>query len=651
MKKTAAIVLAALLGLWSSASAAIFTGTVTDSADGKAISNVYVNCGAVTVITDSLGKFVLNTTAGVAQSPLLQEKPKVTWNPAQATFSWKGYPGEVTIRVVNIRGVTVARYTAGKHDGASHYTLPRLVQEMYVVAVRAGGVTAFYKILKVKAHSAGQFQSMPLINDALAASLATAGSDTVKFTKAYYRAAVKIVSGSQSGLQVTMAQDSTKAGVSAGVTDSSGRVVLRLAGQPIVFHFTNVYGMPALGIRAGVQLNPDVPGMGVLLATFPDDARPPIVAVLRGTQGSLTKKTGAPNADSVDWAGITVKIGSFANSVLEILNVKVIPYVPGAKSFLVGIDIAGQLGDMAKVMNAIPGQPVSAALTEMGIGQATTITAADALKEILNDNIVNSVTSIVLGGAATALENPTALKGVKVGMGLSIAGTLFDAGTVLSCQGNISRLKTGPYVFYSCAQRPNPWEDLSNNALIRVAVAGSADGEGGVELISKDRAGFGITASLNTNGTADIPVPLGRYDMHVEGPSFLPVLLNGVNITAVGGPINVTTVPIPIDQSGPFDGNWSGKRLGQFTRPDSTWQYDGGTVFISIEDNVIMPGHGSVDASGNGTWAAPGGTAGYTWCYTYTGTFLTSGSASGTWTFSEPWSSTTGAGTWTATRQ
>jgi hypothetical protein len=648
MKKTAAVALAALLGLWSCASAAIFSGTVTDSADGKAIRWAYVNCGAVTVVTDSLGNFTLNTTAGVAPSPRVRENPKVTWYPQQATFSWQGYQGEVTIRVTNIRGSTVAHYASGKNGAGSHYTLPRLAQGMYVAAISAGGVTASYTILKLTTRSAAQFQSMPLMQSASTASLTE--SDTVIFTKAYYRGVGKIFPGSQSGVQVPMARDSTRVGVSAGVTDSSGRVTLKLAGKPVVFHFANVYGMPAQGIRVGVRLNPNLPGMGVLLATFPKDARPPIVAVLRGTQGLLTKRISSPKADSIDMAGIGVKIGSFANSVLEILNVKVIPYVPGAKTFLAGIDIAGQLGDMAKVMNALPGQPVSAALTEMGIGQATTITAADALKEILNDNIVNSVTSIVLGGAATIAENPTALKGVKVGMGLSMAGTVFDATTVLSCQGSISRLKTGPYVFYSCAQRPNPWEDLTNNTLVRVAVAGSADGEGSVELISKDRAGFGIVAPLNTGGTADVPVPLGRYDMQVQGPSFIPVMVKGVNITAGGGPIYVATTPIPIDQSGPFDGNWSGKRLGQFTRPDSTWTYNGGTLFISIGDNVIMPGHGTVDASGNGTWADSSGTAGYNWCYTYKGTFLSSGSASGTWTFSEPWSNTTGVGTWTATR-
>jgi hypothetical protein len=665
MKIKAAVVMAMLTGFWSFASAAIISGTVTDSANGSSLGQVYVSYGALATVTDSSGNFTLNTVVGIAQSPQLREKPQITWNPLHATFSWGGYPGEVTIRVINLQGLTVGHYSSGKHDGVSRYTLPKLPYGTYVAAISAGGGTGFHKILNLKGLSASQFQSIPLTNAGLVKAAVSAGADTLTFTRAYYKTATTVVIGDQSGMHVKMQRDSANSGVSAGVTDATGRVVFNLAGQSIAFRFADAYNVPAEGLLVGAQLNPDVPGMGVLMAAYPHDTRPPIIMVLCGAQGPLKKQISTKHADSTH-IDIEVQVGSFVNSILEIKEIKSIPYLPGVKTFYSGIDILSQLGDMAKVINAIPGQPVSSALTAMGLGQTTIISADEALNEISISNITNSITSIILGGAATTAENPIgALHDVLVGAGLSLAGALFDKLTVYGCSGSISRLTTGPYTFYSCAMRQNPWDDLVNAPTIKVSAAGSSL----MEFISKDIAGSGITAIPDQNGNADVPLYLGRYDLQVQGPSIDPATVKGVNITAAGGPIYVSTVSVG---QGEFDGKWYGSFSGMYAFPDpSVHTNEHDTLedkYLAIKGPIISDlslgtgsANGTVDGTGTGTWTLRGVfISGALWTvpsaiYAFTGTFTAAGTASGTWTFTnagdESGPPVSGNGTWSATRR
>jgi hypothetical protein len=375
------------------------------------------------------------------------------------------------------------------------------------------------------------------------------------------------------------------------------------------------------------------------------------------------------SADSppVDVVDVSIQVGSFENSVADILELKSLP-IPGAKTFLSGLDILGQLGDMAKVMNVLPGQPVSYALTEMGVGQTTIISAVEALEEI---NGGNNITSIILVGAS-AVVNPLVLPDLAAGIVLSKAGNLFDKLTVSGCPGSISRLKAGPLTFYSCAMRPNPWDDLANAPIIKVSAAGSRL----MEFISKDIAGLALTAIPDQNGNADVPVNLGRWDLQVQGPSIDPAIVRGVNITAEGGPIYVSTVPV---NQGAFDGRWLGSFSGMYTYPDPstrTNMYDTlENIYLVIKGPIISrPPYGpdgTVDGSGNGTWTLRE----FFQCqaiytvpsaiYAFAGTFTSTGTASGTWTFTRTLPSPvddtaycyggvcpiTGNGIWSATRK
>jgi hypothetical protein len=594
MKSKTAVFIAALTGLWSFASAAVISGTVTDSGSGKSISNVYVTCGALSTVTDSIGNFTLNTVAGVTQSPRMRQMPRISWNPLNAVFSWQGYTGEVAIRVMNIQGLAVANYSSGKHDAAFRYILPTLAHGIYIASVSAGGVTGFYRILNLKAISGDRFQTMPLVNNPDAAGLAkdAAAGDTLTFSKAFYKTSVKVFTASQSGLQVKLQQDSANSGVSAGVTDSSGRVVLTLAGQSFSFNFADVHNVPFKGLSVGAQLNPDVPGLGVVMAAFTNDTRPPVIRVLRGSLGLSKRLASSKSADPapVDVVDVSIKVGSFENSVAGILEFKSLP-IPGAKTFLSGLSMLGQIGTIAKILNAIPGQPVSAALTEMGVGRTTTISAADALNEI---KTTSNATSIILVGAA-AVVNPLALPGMAVGIVVSKAANLFDQMTVSGCAGSVTKQTAGPYTFYSCTMRPpDPAVVFANAPIIKVSAAGGSL----MELISKDNAGLGLTAAFDQSGNADVPVPLGRYNLQVQGPGIDPVVVSGISVSAGGGPIYVPTIKTKdsITYTGPFIG------AAAQTLDCAQWKDDiSATVSITVtgSGSMIDPYTGSMKIEGS----------------------------------------------------
>lgn len=199
---------------------------------------------------------------------------------------------------------------------------------------------------------------------------------------------------------------------------------------------------------------------------------------------------------------------------------------------------------------------------------------------------------------------------------------------------------------------------------------GSAAAGGSYELISKDYPGLGFQGVLDTQGNANIPVPLGDYQLRVVDEGSEPIT------TDVSVPAGGTTVSLGLPGlsgggggggdtggggGGDTGGGGSGCDLSVF---DGTWTggYSGtgvvsgfgsvpasGSVTVVVSNGVITVtdpggGQGSLDCSGSANFAGTGGIGSVgNASYSFSGGFdAASGSASGSWFATFPGGSASG---------
>lgn len=153
-----------------------------------------------------------------------------------------------------------------------------------------------------------------------------------------------------------------------------------------------------------------------------------------------------------------------------------------------------------------------------------------------------------------------------------------------------------------------------------------------------------VAAGIDTgNGTVNYAVQGNASPLERSG------------IITIAGTNFIITQAGSIETTGPFDGSWEGSWTGVFTYADNTTWSNTQSLLLAIDNGAIRTGSpmtakGTVDISGNATWITDTNRVSLnnTSCYVFTGAFLQSGSASGTWTFTNPANGTTGLGTWKA---
>jgi hypothetical protein len=138
---------------------------------------------------------------------------------------------------------------------------------------------------------------------------------------------------------------------------------------------------------------------------------------------------------------------------------------------------------------------------------------------------------------------------------------------------------------------------------------GAPSSEGSLELISKDALGLGIVAVLDTQGKADIPVPVGDYQMRVAKRGYAPVTQD-VSVPEEGATVSVTLSPGPVVPQ-LFTGIFSGSGTGPCEIPENgTLQVAfEGDARVSVTPPLLLMGMeggsftGSWDATGTATFS------------------------------------------------
>lgn len=321
-------------------------------------------------------------------------------------------------------------------------------------------------------------------------------------------------------------------GVSTGITDAMGRVQIILSGNLYRIQFLDAFNWPIAGLLVGAKLSPEISSMGVFLAVDPQESRRPIMGFLHSYMAqSISQISEKDSTSQNDVSEIIIKSGSWLNDLVGIYG---IPTSFVTKEVLGAFGAFSILVDTARVLNGIPGQPIIHSLQELSMGEITTISREEAIQEITVSNQINNWESTIILGAALTANAPVFFD-IAGGVVMSKVGTIFDKTTVIGCTGDVLRLKYGTLVLYGCKDVYDPRTFFNGSPYIDL----SAPGGGLVKIINKDTAGIGISAVLDSNGNARIPVPMGRWDFQVEGPAIDPAVLSDVHVPAGGGPINI----------------------------------------------------------------------------------------------------------------
>jgi formylglycine-generating enzyme required for sulfatase activity len=208
MKKIFGVLIVAIGGIFSLATADIISGTVTDSVSGVALvkARVMEKSQVCTTFTDATGKFTLNVTTGIVQAPLSHRQLFMAWHPEGGFFSWSGNAGEVSIQVRNLQGALVARYSSQSNPNGSRFFVRNLAQGVYIAEVKAERLSSAFKIFTVKTggvirHGTGIFNS---VGTAAGNAKSAATGYALTIDKNQYASSTLAVTGGQTNLQVKM---------------------------------------------------------------------------------------------------------------------------------------------------------------------------------------------------------------------------------------------------------------------------------------------------------------------------------------------------------------------------------------------------------------------------------------------------------------
>jgi len=192
----------AVLGLlFYPAAADIISGTVTDSATGKALFHVKVGTdSAHFILTDSSGKFSFNTDGNVSVSnPAIQSR-QVRWESAE---------GPVCIEIRNMQGSVVGKYTSGNFDVGYRLSLTSLPTGVYMASITVGNATRVQKIMNIHGRAPGYLQKGIRNEGKGLGKLVVALPTALTFQKATYFPTAMTINGSQSNLSIKMRENFT----------------------------------------------------------------------------------------------------------------------------------------------------------------------------------------------------------------------------------------------------------------------------------------------------------------------------------------------------------------------------------------------------------------------------------------------------------
>ena len=314
----------------------------------------------------------------------------------------------------------------------------------------------------------------------------------------------------------------------AGVTDSTGKVLLSILGQPLSFQLGNIGGKAASGLAVGIGLDPKVPGIGVLVIAHPQDAFFPKTRLLVSVPvdslntSSITGDVTAPTVPEV------VEIGGVLDDIVNFAKIKAIPGFPAVAGPLeyTGIQHLGTVVSVAQLMNLTLNGRVGAQLAAFPLPSAlaavtTTLTVDQAQAELKQENLITGLKGAIFLGAAFVPPVGTAVAVAPLcGVALDALTNFYTQGALLKCprgnpSGEVVKVTFLGKSIYACAQVPLAPPGLAVPGTFKLQ---SPKPGGSLHLLSKENFGSAFAGVVSTAGTVSYSVPPGLYDAVVIPP-------------------------------------------------------------------------------------------------------------------------------------
>lgn len=371
------------------------------------------------------------------------------------------------------------------------------------------------------------------------------------------------VSSDQAELELEVVPKSVK---DTGVTDAEGNVWLKAGKTLIPLHFADERtGLPIPGLAVAITVNPKNKGEALVVTTDAFGRYPLWLTRLRGGSEE-SQHLGASEAEpppppaSVDvyvptdiightvdvvQTGLLPSAGDFAKSqqggwwellattAKKIQKSKLIPQAYKQNAELVNGVLYGVLPKV------VEDKTVSMAeLSEFLQGKAQELLESGA-----TDATVLALVALAFPEFAPALAPIMAAVGEGYFQSLLQLGMGGAEGALLGLFGyeeaRIIEIRWGKLTFLIVAPPPikdHPSIESLTSGLVHAAAGdGRQPISGGcVRMKSTDGQGFHIQAVLDTNGEADIPVPIGDYDTELCGVGYEP-LQGQIVVTEEGG--------------------------------------------------------------------------------------------------------------------
>jgi hypothetical protein len=136
----------------------------------------------------------------------------VAWNPQKSAFSWSGFSGMISLRILDLNGRVLADYRANNDAKINGFSIENLPQGIYAAAFNAIGFSRTYTVVRLQGPTGNFFSSVARISGGhatmLAKELVTARSHAVTFSKTGYKTTVITVpaaTAASPGIKVKMA--------------------------------------------------------------------------------------------------------------------------------------------------------------------------------------------------------------------------------------------------------------------------------------------------------------------------------------------------------------------------------------------------------------------------------------------------------------
>ncbi len=328
-----------------------------------------------------------------------------------------------------------------------------------------------------------------------------------------------------------------------GTTDGEGSVTLRVAGEEVAFQFLDdSSGHPIPGLVVGVSTGTGTEGIAVLEAFDPTSQYPPRFLVLHGPEepaaAAQTARLAASAFAEAAEPSVAVKMAESASDTLgkmgavaTVLDSQQLESLPVMDKSVKGLATASGLleaiGYLAKAADTLTLGSVSKAVGALAPSRVQPVTDRAAELKLIEKKAADAtMQNLVLIGLCAATANAPGVAGAE----LSVAGTqlykLVDEQTVLNApEGHLAKVSLGFTDIYVSSETPvvDPTIPFATMSITVTPDQVSPGGLGHLTVVSKDRLGDGQVVPLDSNGRADVAVPVGDYALVYQQENAEPV--------------------------------------------------------------------------------------------------------------------------------